>query len=313
MTRGYTQPRPVYSFTGAGRHSWVRDAWLERHPLDGDDGFDAKQRLRDFTRSQADLAAKFATVDTTTAAATVPPSYRPLLASFVDARPLFAAATRGDILDATAFTVPGEATGVGGTTGDHTEGQAGTQGTLAFTPVTVTPAGVTGRLPLTREIVDSSNPAIDAVALAAMRESFARQTEAKLYSVVNGAGTSRTSTDLAADLPKAVVSFVGQRGQVARSVVVSAAQTVAESIADLNVNALGLQHVSVGFSPAFGTGTSDYDAVVLGAGDLWAWSSPLLELRYYEKNGPELVECALWGYFACALLTDAGVAGVQVT
>jgi hypothetical protein len=51
----------------------------------------------------------------------------------------------------------------------------------------VTPGGISGRMVLTREIVDSSNPAIDQIALAAMRESYARQTEAKVYTLFNGA------------------------------------------------------------------------------------------------------------------------------
>ena len=42
----------------------------------------------------------------------------------------------------------------------------------------MTPQAISGRIVLTREIVDSSNPAIDQIAFAEMRESYDRQTEA---------------------------------------------------------------------------------------------------------------------------------------
>jgi hypothetical protein len=50
----------------------------------------------------------------------------------------------------------------------------------------VTPQAISGRLTLTREIVDSSNPAIDTIALFEMRESYNRQTETKVYTLLNG-------------------------------------------------------------------------------------------------------------------------------
>ena len=59
-------------------------------------------------------------------------------------------------------------------------------GTLAFGSKTISPLGISGLLKLTREIVDSSNPAIDAIALQAMRESYSQQTEVKLYTLLNG-------------------------------------------------------------------------------------------------------------------------------
>jgi hypothetical protein len=77
-------------------------------------------------------------------------------------------------------------TSITGGSADHVEGTNPTDGTLAFGSKTVSPLGISGLLKLTREIVDSSNPAIDAIALQAMRESYSQQTEVKLYTLLNG-------------------------------------------------------------------------------------------------------------------------------
>lgn len=41
----------------------------------------------------------------------------------------------------------------------------------------------------------------------------------------------------------------------------------------------------------------DPRAFVVG-GDLWSFDSPVLEFRYVEKGGPEIVEAAVFGYHA---------------
>ena len=50
----------------------------------------------------------------------------------------------------------------------------------------MTPQAISGRIVLSRELVDRSNPAIDQIAFAEMRESYARQTEAIVYTLLNG-------------------------------------------------------------------------------------------------------------------------------
>ena len=190
---------PVYMLNGTGP-SLVRDAWYAR--MHNDD--DAQQRIRKFSRQVEDvstvaqarlrfitgqsLGEQFTASSTANAAALIPPGYRPdlFIPQLVQGRPFVNAVSSGIIGNATPFVVPvfGSATGV---TADHVEGVNPTDGTLAFTTKTVTPGAISGLLKLNREIVDSSNPAIDQIALAAMRESYARQTEAKVYTLLNGA------------------------------------------------------------------------------------------------------------------------------
>lgn len=186
-----TREEPVYRFNGLG-NSLVRDAWYSAREHD----HEATERLRKYRLQTEDVAKlangqlsqQFAPQSTATASQIVPPGYRPDLyvPQLQQGRPLVSAASQGTIGNATPFVVPvfGTATGA---TADHVEGTNPSDGSLTFTTKTVTPGAISGRLTLTREIVDSSNPAIDAIAVAAMNESYARQTEAKVYTLLNGA------------------------------------------------------------------------------------------------------------------------------
>lgn len=184
-----TREEPVYRFDGTG-NSLVKDAWNAVYGKEED----SIERLRRYRRQTEEVAnlmrdqlLMFAPQTTSTASQVVPPQYRPDLyvADFEKGRPIVSLASRGTIANATPFTVPvfGSVTGV---TADHVEGTNPSDGSIAFATKTVTPQAVSGRLTLSREIVDSSNPAIDQIALAEMRESYARQTEVKVYTLLNG-------------------------------------------------------------------------------------------------------------------------------
>lgn len=198
-----TREAPVYTLNGQGP-SLVRDAWYAQMHSD----VDARDRVRKFRAQNEDMAkvahdalhfevtsrlasfglVQFTPSSTANAAAVIPPGYRPdlFVPQLGQGRPFVDAVASGVISNATPFVVPvfGSVTGA---TGDHVEGVNPTDGTLTFTTKTVTPGAISGLLKLTREIVDSSNPAIDQIALFAMRESYNRQTEAKVYALLNGA------------------------------------------------------------------------------------------------------------------------------
>lgn len=182
-----TREEPVYTFTGGG-HSLVKDAWSAARDHDED----AIDRLRKFRKQSEEVTTlftqNFAPQTTTTAAGIIPPGYRPDLyvSELTRGRPLVQLASRGSIPNATPFTVP-VFTSSTSVTADHVEGTNPSDGSISLTTKTVTPQAISGRLVLTREIVDSSNPAIDQIAFATMRESYARQTEAKVYTLLNGA------------------------------------------------------------------------------------------------------------------------------
>lgn len=187
-----TREEPVYLFNGVG-NSLVRDAWYSARERD----HDATERIRKY-RLQSEEVAKlaahqvatqaFATSTTGNSGQIIPPGYRPDLyvPQLQQGRPLVNMCSQGVIANATPFTVP-VFTSITGGSQDHVEGVNPADGTLAFGTKTVTPGAIDGKLILTREIVDSSNPAIDQIALAAMRESYARQTEGKVYTLLNGA------------------------------------------------------------------------------------------------------------------------------
>lgn len=188
----YTVSReePVYRFDGSGE-SLVRDAWNAATNKDEN----AVERLRKYRRQTEEIGQlfsdqfylNFAPQTTGTASQIIPPGYRPDLyvADLFRGRPFVNAASRGVIQNASPFTVPVFGSVTGGSA-DHVEGTNPSDGSLTFTTKTVTPQAISGRLVLSRELVDSSNPAIDQIAIAEMRESYARQTEAKVYTLLNG-------------------------------------------------------------------------------------------------------------------------------
>jgi HK97 family phage prohead protease len=187
-----TREAPVYAFNGLG-HSLVRDAWYAGRERDHD-AIERLHKYRQQTEEMAKLAAHymamvtFSPQSTSTAAEVIPPGYRPDLyvPELMQGRPLVASCSRGTIGNATPFTVPVFSSSTGASA-DHVEGTNPSDGSLGFATKTVTPGAVSGRITLTREIVDSSNPAIDQIALATMRESYNQQTETKVYTLLNGA------------------------------------------------------------------------------------------------------------------------------
>lgn len=179
---------PVYRMNGHG-FSIVRDTWKSR--TEGD--HEATERLRKFARQTEDNARKamdnaaFAAT-TGNSSAVIPPGYRPdlFVTQLMQGRPLVSSVSRGTLEDATPFNIP-KYVSSSGMTGTHTEGVNPTPGSMTLTTTTVSPSAISGTFQLTREIVDSANPAIDAIAVAAMQESYSQQTEAIVYTELNGA------------------------------------------------------------------------------------------------------------------------------
>ena len=362
-----TRDAPIYSFDGRGP-SLVRDAWYAQREHDQD----AKERIRRFHNQsgevqqlvashvafQADSQLRFATSTTSNASEIIPPGYRPdlFVPQLAQGRPLVNATSRGTIANATPFVVPvfGSATSM---TGDHTEGDPPGEGTLLFGTKTVTPGAISGKLPLTREIVDSSNPAIDQIALATMRESYAQQTEAKVYTLLNGANgaggtitsgfvpsgaqaatvvaTTDSEEDLVYALRQALAKYPFARfgaptmalmGQNATVLLANAKDTTGRSllpsVGAQNASGLGnavtqgwfidgLAHV-----PAWamtGVAAGDSQVLTLSRPDVWVWESPVLAFRFEEKQGPEIIELALFGYFASHVLRPVGLSGMRIT
>lgn len=179
---------PVYQMNGNGP-SFVRDAWRSR--TEGD--HEARERLNKFQAQTMDTVHKamenpeFA-INTGNASQLVPPGFRPDLyvTQLMKGRPLTNSVSRGTLADATPFNIPAFVSS-SGATADHVEGTNPTGGNMVLGVVTVTPGATSGLYQITREIADSANPAIDAIATQAMGESYSQQTEAKVYTELNGA------------------------------------------------------------------------------------------------------------------------------
>lgn len=317
---------PPYSMSGSYSDgpSFVKDLAAVKGKVT-DPGFDkdaARGRLRMFSQWTQDLAAKFATVDTTTAADVIPPGYRALASILLDTdRPFWQAARHAQIESGAPFTAP-DFSGVG-TTGDHTEGDPPTEGTPAIGSQTVTPGPISGKLPLTRELVDSSSPSADQLALAAMVEDYHRQVEEKIYTTLNVAqadgafsGHIESNVDGAAGLKQAISEFSLVRGKRPRWAIYDAAEdTFAAGLDGSTGDTLSaFREQGVRINPATNamtTGATDAQAFVVGP-DLWSFDFPVLEFRYAEKSGPELVEAAVFGYHADLLNQNSGLAVVVI-
>lgn len=205
-----TEP-PVYSFTAGRGHSLVRDLWAAKEDRDAE----ADARVRKFAAQQAE-AAQFATVTRTVGANVIPPGYRPDLyvPQLFQGRPLWEMVRTGTLTDATPFTLP-TFTSATGATADHVEGTNPTDGSLSIGTRTVTPGAISGLFKITREIVDAANPAIDEIAASVMRESYSQQTEAKLYTEMNGAngqGGTITSGFVPSGVAVTTATGVGSTG-----------------------------------------------------------------------------------------------------
>jgi HK97 family phage prohead protease len=354
---------PVYSLNGSGP-CLVRDAWNARFHGDND----AYERLKKFHFQSEEMAKvvqsrlqfasssalQFTPSSTSNASEIIPPGYRPdlFVPQLVQQRPFVSALSRGTISNATPFVVPvfGSASGA---TADHVEGTPPTDGTLTFDTTTVTPGAISGLLKLTREIVDSSNPAIDQIALAAMRESYAQQTEAKVYAMLNtaqsgtitngfatsGAQVSDTTTGDGAELLAAVrtqlalypfrrfaapnQALMSQRATTFFATAVDdVGRPLLPSVGAQNTAGLG-NAVTQGWFvdglahvPAWAiteVGAGEGDVFTLNSMDAWAWESPTLTFRYEERSGPTFIDLALFGYFATHLLRPVGLSVVRTT
>lgn len=319
-----SEPGP-YRFHGAEGPSLLRDMFAVRT---GTGEHEAEERLRRFQRWHGDVSARFA-ANTTDHAAVVPPGYQaaPFVSSLIEDRPLRAALSPVLTLpNPTPFTLPTTVTSTGATS-DHTEGANPTEATIAIGGETVQPAGIHGMYRLTRELVDASSPAADAVALQEMRESYARQTEAAIAAeidrVQSGTVTGDRSpagaqvyTATAAELKATMVKFATARRGRPRHVLLSPA--IAEAAADVLDDSTGddtamWRSMGARINPALAIagGAGALSGVILAAGDVYCWESPVLTFRFDERQGPTYVDLALYGYFACRVLRPIGVGAIR--
>lgn len=318
-----------YSFSPGG-YSLVRDLW-NFHRGNDHDGL-ARDRLHRFDAWNDDVV-KFAQINTTSAADVLPPGYRVVteLVATSD-RPLVAATERQTISDASPFTVPTVDEPLNVIDEARVEGAEPVAGDFTTTGVPVEPKLIVGSLELTRELVDAASPAGDLIALQVAAEDYRRKVEARIYAEINAeqqgaitagftpsgvqASTS-TGTALADDLKVALARYASVRLRKARNVIAGGEQ--AEVLAPLLDETTGddtamwkVQGARINAATTtFAAGAGDADVVILGAGDVWSWESPLLRFRMDEKKGPAVVELAVSAYSAVKVVRTRGVSVIR--
>lgn len=344
----------VYQMNGRG-YSFVRDAWKSRTEADPE----ARDRLVKFEAQTAAMLseamsdpAQFA-ISTGNAGAVIPPGYRPemYVTQLQKGRPLTNAISRGTISDATPFTVPVFVSS-SGATADHVEGVNPSEGSLTVAPLTVTPGGVSGLYKITREMADSANPAIDAIAMQAMSEDYSQRTEGKVYAKLNGAnGVGGTITAGFVPSGAQVTTTTGQGDELGQGVRTAigiydfrrfaeidwgylSQEGVSEFASAVDttgrpmfpwvqpMNPIGLAQQSGYFIDGVtlgkawsmsGNTSSDADVIMGAKPDVWCWESPVLTFRFEERSGPAFVELALFAYFAVEVLRPVGLVGIRHT
>jgi HK97 family phage prohead protease len=351
----------TYSLTGVG-HSFVRDAWDARHASYGSQvAEDAMARLRKYGEQTADFAARSAarTValadagNTTDQAQIIPPGYRPDLyvGQVPQGRPLYdSMGTRITLVNATSFKVPVWVSSAG-LSGPNVEGTGPSTGTITdHTYRTVSPTAQSGEFVVTRELMDSSNPAIDVIALNAMREEYGQDTEAVIATAVaaatdnnTGSGQSTegcyvydvtgTGNDLAIDGVREISADFGAHRFMEPDTLLASPtgfKALTKAVDDIGRpifpymgggNAMGSygranRRMDVdGFAtPNVWSMTSTYDDLLMFLStDLLVGESPLLTFRFEEKGGPENIYLNIWGYFCFQILRYTGIHSVNYT
>ena len=272
---------------------------------------DAAMRVR---AAQDMMTAAQKTADV---AEVIPPGYRPDLYVSEDSYPMPIAnsVSRMGINDATPFTIPVFDTSAS-LAGDHTEGVNPTDGTIAFTELTVSPKAVSGQFTASREMLDAANPNLDAIILGALGEAYARNVESfAAAGLLAGAGTGAnagagkstagvlenlSAFNAARMLPAdrlavssgyhgSLVSEVDGAGRPMNPYIApsNAAGTSGGSAAQVNV-----QGLTAVLAWALGAGT----AVVYRSADHILFTSNRLAWRWEEKAGPANIVFAQFAY-----------------
>lgn len=315
----------------ASGHSMVRDAF--RANVDHD--AEAAGRLAKFGAEVRHLHAAATRRRQATAAVAVrsgfgeiiPPGYRgDLLISPVDpGRPLVSHLGSIPLSDATPFRIPIEREFEG--VGEHTEGQAHVpEGTMDVDEVTVNPSSVSGAFRVSREMVDSSSPALDTMAISAMRRDYNRKQEAKALAAltaVTGAGAALPAVAPGDAFESVMQDFVEvNEGEL---FAVGGLQ-LRKALAAEEVNDGRKRYPYLGPSNASGSTSAVFRGIdvqglpvlkapVVAANDGWLvdpdavfWGeSSLLLFRFDEVEGPGVIKLALWAYSVCKVTRGPGV------
>lgn len=180
---------PLYRFDGGKAQRCFTADMANAARGDGD----ARQAVERYMAE--DMAGVFANISTSNVAAlnpvlTHPEYYVPNL-SFP--RPLGSLVTTGSLDALTAFIVP-KYSSSSGLVGNHTPGTEPTDGAFAATTQTITPVGVSGRVDVNREIIDSGgSPQADMLIFTEMARAYSEQLEKRIVAALVALSLSDTA------------------------------------------------------------------------------------------------------------------------
>lgn len=323
------EPLP-YRFDGLRReHDFSTDLFAAARHSDGA----AQERLDKF------MKAVFADVSTGDVNELNPDRQRPDL--FVDQKeymtPMWDAINKGSLMDATPFTLPKFNT-ASGLVGDHTESTEPTAGTYTTTGQTITPGAVSGKVEITREVMDQGgNPQVSGIIWAAIMRAWFEALEAKAAAVLTAGAASITDIalttaaaddDLVNEVTAAFAALQYTRGGFRMRdffVQVDLYTRLVNAIDSTGrplLPVLGAQNTSGSADPLFGavaiggtvarpawalaaTSGNSANSWLLDRGDVHGWASTpqRLQFEYQVKS----VEVGVWGYQATAITDYTGV------
>lgn len=186
---------PLYRFDG-GKAQRVFSADLAK-AANGD--YEAKTTLERYMGEN--MAAQFANITPANVAALNPVPTRPELyvPNLSFPRPLGSMVTTGGLTDLIAFIVPKYNTS-SGLVADHVTGTEPTDGAFSATTQTVTPKGLSGRVDIDREVIDSGgSPQADMIIYAEMVRAYNELLETRIVDAFQALGLTPTTIHWTSD------------------------------------------------------------------------------------------------------------------
>ncbi len=209
---------------------------------------------------------------------------------------------------------------------DHVEGTNPTDGSAVVTEQLVTPVAKSGRWRGSRELIEGSTPAVDAIIMNAMMDEYRSETEAYAITTFLAGATAGTVVDISngatMQIRTRLITFQGNRKAGAN--VFLAGTDLFTALAEQVDGAGRPMNPNYGASNAAGTVAAGVEALevagrvtplvtaltggILGrTGDAATFESGLRTWRWEEKDGPANIEFAAFGYIVCAVLRAAGL------
>jgi hypothetical protein len=313
-----------YRFDGvAGPHSFTAD--IRSAYASGDN--DARVRLEAF------IDEAFA-VTTANVASMNPTQNRPELyvPNLPYSRPLWDLVSTGVVENQTPFTIP-RFTSASGLVGNHTQGVEPTPGSFVAGVQTVTPAPMSGKIEIVREVWDQGgNPQTDAIIWGEMLNGWYEAIEAKIAALLATTATAELNLAGAVDAPlvdaltayfaglqfvrggnrftataadsKLFLAAIAAKDSTGRKLlpVLGATNAQGETSAGFDQVNVGNQKLSASWALAAVANTRSYNFV---PSSVWFWASA--PKRFTFEYQVKSIDMAIWGYGGGAILRDSDV------